>query len=120
LSGVDIKTIGIITLAQAPYAFKFVWSPLIDRFRLPWLGHKRGWVLLWQLLLAAAIGLLAMQNSSPEIGVVTALTLLVAFASASQDIAIDAYSVEALRENEQGVAVGTRVAMYRVGMWLAG
>jgi PAT family beta-lactamase induction signal transducer AmpG len=120
MSGIDIKTIGLVTLAQAPYAFKFVWSPLLDRFRPPFLGRKRGWVLVWQLVLAASVGLLAAHATSPQAGAVAALTMLIAFASASQDIAIDAYAVESLRPAEQGLAAGSRTALYRVGMWLAG
>jgi MFS transporter, PAT family, beta-lactamase induction signal transducer AmpG len=119
MAGVDIKTVGIITLAQAPYAFKFVWSPLLDRYA-PFLGRKRGWILVWQLVLAALVGGLATQAVSPEVGVVGALTLLIAFASASQDIAIDAYAVESLKPEEQGLAAGSRTALYRVGMWLSG
>ncbi|MBI3186040.1 MAG: MFS transporter [Myxococcales bacterium] len=120
IAGVDIKTIGLLTLAQAPYALKFLWSPLLDRFRTPWLGRKRGWILLAQLLLAALHGALAAVAVNPRIGAVAGLTLLIAFASATQDIAIDGYTVEVLREGEQGLAVGARTAMYRLGMWVAG
>lgn len=120
MAGIDIKTIGLVTLAQAPYAFKFIWSPLLDRFRPPFLGRKRGWVLVWQVILAGSVGLLAAHASSPQAGAVAALTMLIAFASASQDIAIDAYAVESLRPAEQGLAAGSRTALYRVGMWLAG
>jgi PAT family beta-lactamase induction signal transducer AmpG len=119
-AGVDIKTIGVLTLAQAPYAFKFLWSPLMDRFHPPGFGRKRGWVLLGQLALALLAFALASCAASPRVGVVGALTVLIAFASASQDIAIDAYTVEALRPEEQGLAVGARTAMYRLGMWIAG
>ena len=118
--GVDIKTIGVLTLAQVPYAFKFLWSPLMDRWGVPRLGRKRGWILLGQLALAASAFALASQASAPSLGVVGALTLLFAFASASQDIAIDAYTVDTLRPEEQGLAVGARTAMYRIGMWIAG
>ena len=116
MAGVDIKTIGVVTLAQAPYAFKFLWSPLLDRYRLPWLGRKRGWILLGQGALCALTLALAVQADSPRIGLVAAVTLLIAFASASQDIAIDAYTVDSLLPEEQGLAVGARTAMYRVGM----
>jgi PAT family beta-lactamase induction signal transducer AmpG len=119
-SGVDIKTIGVLTLAQAPYAFKFLWSPLLDRYSLPGLGRKRGWILLGQIALALAAFALATQAGAPSVGMVGALTLLFAFASASQDIAIDAYTVDTLRPDEQGLAVGARTAMYRIGMWIAG
>lgn len=118
--GVDIKTIGVLTLAQAPYAFKFLWSPVMDRYALPLLGRKRGWILLFQLALAVLTFALASLAVAPQIAAVAALTLLIAFASASQDIAIDAYAVETLRPDEHGPAVGARTAMYRVGMWTSG
>lgn len=118
--GVDIKTVGILTLTQAPWAFKFLWSPLIDRYRPRLLGGKRGWILIWQLMLAGTTGLLAAWATEPTVGAVAALSMLISFASASQDIAIDAYAVESLRPGEHGVAVGVRVMMYRVGMWFTG
>ncbi len=120
MQGVDIKTVGVITLSQAPYAFKFLWSPLIDRFVPPWLGRKRGWILLAQMSLAVLHGLLAAVATNLEVGVVAALTLLVAFASATQDIALDAYAVEALEPSEHGLASGARTAMYRVAFWMTG
>ncbi|MBN1961179.1 MAG: MFS transporter [Deltaproteobacteria bacterium] len=119
-AGIDIKTIGLVTLAQAPYAFKFVWAPILDRFSLPIFGHKRGWIFFWQLLLALLVGILASYAVNPQVAAIAALTLLIAFASASQDIAIDAYAVESLRPDEQGLAAGSRTALYRIGMWLAG
>lgn len=120
MAQVDIKTIGVITLAQAPYAFKFVWAPLLDRYRLPWLGRKRGWIVLGQLALAGLTVALAAQAGAPSVAAVGALTFLLAFASATKDIAIDGYTVDSLRPEEQGVAVGARTTMYRVGMWVAG
>jgi PAT family beta-lactamase induction signal transducer AmpG len=118
--GVDIKTIGLFTLAQAPWTFKFLWAPLMDRYRLPFLGRKRSWMLLFQVLLAAGLVLLAGQGSHPEVPVVAAIALFIAFCSASQDIAIDGYAVEVLEKHELGVAVGGRVALYRVAMLVAG
>jgi len=91
--GVDIKTIGLFTLAQAPWTFKFLWAPLMDRYRLPFLGRKRSWMLLFQLLLAGGILLLARQGNDPSVPIVAALALFIAFCSASQDIAIDGYAV---------------------------
>ncbi len=119
-AGVDIKTVGLITLAQAPYSFKFVWAPLMDRVWPPFLGRKRGWILLTQLVLAALFGALASVATSPTVGTISALLLAISFASATQDIAVDAYTVEVLREGEQGAAAGTRTAMYRVAMWISG
>ena len=120
MAGADIRTVGLLTAAQAPYALKFLWSPLIDRFGLARLPGKRGWIFATQLALAALTFALAAAATSPTIGLVAALTLLIAFASASQDIAIDAYAVEVLRLDEQGPAVGARTAIYRAAMWLSG
>jgi PAT family beta-lactamase induction signal transducer AmpG len=121
--GVDIKIIGLFTLAQAPWSFKFLWSPLMDRYALPLprLGRKLGWTLFWQLSLLAATLVLGGVAMKPEvIWIIGALTLAIAFASASQDIAIDAYAVEILEKHEQGVAVGARIAVYRAAMFVAG
>lgn len=121
--GVDIKVIGFFTLAQAPWSFKFLWSPLMDRYALPLprLGRKLGWTLAAQLLLLALTLWLGGVATRPDaIWVIGSLTLAIAFASASQDIAIDAYAVEVLRPHEQGVAVGARIALYRAAMFIAG
>lgn len=119
-AGVDIKTVGLITLAQAPYSFKFVWAPLMDRVWPPLLGRKRGWIFVTQLGLAASFGGLASVATSPTVGTISALLLAISFVSATQDIAVDAYTVEVLREGELGPAAGARTAMYRVAMWISG
>ena len=121
--GVDIRIIGLFTLAQAPWSFKFLWSPLMDRYALPLprLGRKLGWTLLWQIALLIGTLLLGGVELRPEtLWVIGSLTLAIAFASASQDIAIDAYAVEVLEPNEQGVAVGARIAIYRAAKFVAG
>src|SRR3990172_7942878 len=121
--GVDIKIIGLFTLAQAPWTFKFLWSPLMDRYALPIprLGRKLGWTLLAQLaLLGLTLGLAGLGVHPDTVWLIGALTLAIAFASASQDIVIDAYAVEVLRPEEQGVAVGARIALYRAAMFIAG
>jgi MFS transporter, PAT family, beta-lactamase induction signal transducer AmpG len=119
--GVDIRVVGLITLAQAPWTFKFLWSPLMDRYSPPWLGRRRGWAAVAQIALMILIFALAGVGSVPEVPwVVGALALAIAFASATQDIAIDAYAVEVLRPKEQGVAVGARIAIYRAAMYIAG
>lgn len=120
MAGVDIRTVGLLTAAQAPYAFKFLWAPAIDRLNLPRIPGKRGWIFAFQIALAALTFVLAAEAASPDVGLVAALALLIAFASASQDIAIDAYAVEILRPEEQGAAVGFRSAVYRAAMWLSG
>lgn len=121
--GVDIKIIGLFTLAQAPWSFKFLWSPLMDRYALPFprVGRKLGWTLLMQVaLLALTLTLGDVAHHPDAIWIVGTLTLAIAFASASQDIAVDAYAVEVLQPHEQGVAVGARTALYRAAMYLSG
>jgi PAT family beta-lactamase induction signal transducer AmpG len=119
--GVDIKIVGLFTLAQAPWSFKFLWSPLMDRYPLPFMGRKRGWIFLSQIaLLALGLWLAGVSDHPDAIWVIFAVTLATGFAAATQDIAYDAYTVEVLRREEQGAAVGARVAFYRVAMMLAG
>jgi len=120
MEGVDIKVVGLFTLAQAPWTFKVLWAPLMDRYPLPFLGRRRGYVLVAQAALLLLGLWLAGVSARPEPMVVGVITLLVAFASATQDIAYDAYTVDVLRREEQGAAVGARVAVYRAAMWLSG
>jgi MFS transporter, PAT family, beta-lactamase induction signal transducer AmpG len=117
--GIDIKSIGLVTLAQAPYAFKFLWSPLMDRFA-PRRARKRAWIAVGQVMLAASVAALALYAGRPTVAAITVLTLIIAFSSSTQDIAVDAYTVEVLRKEEQGLAVGARVALYRAAMYIAG
>jgi PAT family beta-lactamase induction signal transducer AmpG len=119
--GVDIRLVGLFTLAQAPWGFKVLWSPLMDRFVPPFWGRRRGWMALTQIALAIFSLWLAGVGDHPDaIWVVGALALAIAFASASQDIAYDAYAVDVLRPEEQGAASGARTAMYRAAMALSG
>ena len=120
-AGVDIRVVGLITLAQVPWTFKFLWSPLMDRFIPPWLGRRRGWMAIAQVALFATTLCLAGVGDHPDAPwVVGALALAIAFAGATHDIAIDAYAVDVLRPEEQAVAVGSRNALYRGAMFLAG
>lgn len=120
-SGVEIEVVGLFTLAQLPWSLKILWSPLVDRFAPRWPGRKRGWILLAQVALAGSVAALALVGDpGAGIWIVGLLGLAVAFASATQDIALDAYSVEVLRPEEQGVASGARTALYRIAMFVAG
>lgn len=116
----DIKTIGWLTLVGTPYAFKFIWAPLLDRYTLPVLGRRRGWMLLLQLLLAGVIALLGLQAPSEGIYAVAALGLLLAFISATQDIVIDAYRADTLRPEERGVGSTATQVGYRLATWITG
>ncbi len=110
---VDLKTIGLFALIQFPYTWKFIWSPLLDRFVLP-LGRRRGWMLLTQaglLLVIAALGGFSPQTEITSIAVVCTLLALL---SATQDIAIDAYRRELLSDVELGLGNAIHVNAYRI------
>jgi PAT family beta-lactamase induction signal transducer AmpG len=120
-AGVDIKVVGLLTLAQAPWSFKLLWSPSMDRYPPPFLGRKRGWILVSQVALTALGLWLAGVSDHPEaVWVIGSLALATALASATQDIAYDAYTVEVLRPEEHGLAVGARMAFYRAAMLISG
>ncbi|MET0984841.1 MAG: MFS transporter [Steroidobacteraceae bacterium] len=116
--GVDIRVVGLITLAQAPWTFKLLWAPLMDRYVPPFWGRRRGWMAVTQIALFGVSLMLAGVGQRPEaIWVVGALAMAIALASATQDVAIDAYAVEVLHQDEQGAASGARVAVYRAAMF---
>ncbi|HEY4715724.1 MAG TPA: MFS transporter [bacterium] len=119
-SGVDIRTIGIFSLVGLPYTLKFLWSPLMDRFVPPWLGRRRGWIILTQFLLI--FGIAGMASVSPENAplLMAGLALIVAFSSASQDTVVDAYRTDVLLEKERGIGAGIFVTGYRIGMLVSG
>ena len=117
---VDIKTIGAFALMGLPYNLKFLWSPLIDRYQLPFLTRRRSWLLLSQVLLIAAIVMLGGYDPLQSITVTALLALLVSFMSATQDILIDAYRREALTEVEMGFGLSLYSTGYRIGMLIAG
>lgn len=119
--GVDLTSIGLFALVGLPYTLKFLWSPLFDRYSLPFFGRRRGWLALMQLCLALALLGLGMSSPSPQnlLGVSIA-ALLVAFFSASQDIVVDAYRRESLADIELGLGSAMYVNGYRIGMLLAG
>ena len=119
--GVDIRVVGLITLAQAPWTFKVLWAPLMDRYVPPFWGRRRGWMAVTQVALFAFGLLLAGVGERPEaVWVVGALAMAIALASATQDVAIDAYAVEVLHKDEQGAAAGARTAMYRAALLVSG
>ena len=119
-SGVGLETIGLFALVGTPYTIKFLWAPVVDALDVPilspLLGRRRGWLVLSQLLLIAAIVLLGLCNPARmEWTVVFGAALLVATASATQDIVIDAFRIESLPESEQAAGMASYVAAYRIG-----
>lgn len=122
--GIDLGTIGLFSLVGLPYTFKFIWAPLIDALDIPvlsrLLGRRRGWLIFSQLLLVVAILFLAVQDPTRAIGLVTFGAVLVAAASATQDIVIDAFRVESLATDEQAAGMAGYVAAYRIGMLVSG
>jgi len=118
--GVDLKTIGFFTLVQLPYTWKFLWSPLVDRYALPLLGRRRGWMLVTQLLLLGAIPLLGALDPTTDVWRVVGLSAAVAFFSASQDIVLDAFRREILPDPELGLGTSIHVNAYRVASLVPG
>src|SRR5712692_9921302 len=119
-SGVDLKTIGFFTLVGTPYTIKFLWAPVVDALDVPvlsaLLGRRRGWLVLSQLVLIVAIVLLGLCDPARLAWyAVFGAALLVATASATQDIVIDAFRIESLPENEQAAGMASYVAAYRIG-----
>jgi len=119
-AGVNLGTIGLFALVGTPYTIKFLWAPLTDALNVPLLarrfGRRRGWLLLSQFLLIAAIIFLGLCNPSTSPLIVAVGALLVAAASATQDIVVDAFRVESLAESEQAAGMASYVAAYRIGM----
>jgi PAT family beta-lactamase induction signal transducer AmpG len=120
VSGVDITTIGFLSLVGLPYTFKFLWAPLMDRFELPWLGRRRGWLVLTQLGLAGALWWMADTSPTSATRTFALLAVLVAFVSASQDVVIDAYRTDLLGPHERGLGASLSVLGYRLAMILSG
>ncbi len=112
--GVDLKTIGFFALIQFPYTWKFLWSPLLDRFSLPGFGRRRGWMLATQIGLFVVIGLLGGQHPQQDIWPVLWLAALLAFLSATQDVAVDAFRREILHDEELGLGNAVHVNAYRI------
>ena len=119
-AGVDVATIGFLSLVGLPYTFKFLWAPLMDRFELPWLGRRRGWLVLTQLALAAALWWMAGTSPTAATRAFAMLAVLVAFLSASQDVVVDAYRTDALAVGQRGLGSSLYVLGYRLAMIVSG
>ncbi|OGS91382.1 MAG: AmpG family muropeptide MFS transporter [Gallionellales bacterium GWA2_60_18] len=117
---VDLKTIGLFALIQFPYTWKFLWSPFLDRYVLPLLGRRRGWMLLTQIGLLGVIAAMGGFSPQHEIGAIVLFCTLLAFLSATQDIALDAYRRELLSDTELGLGNAIHVNAYRIAGLIPG
>jgi PAT family beta-lactamase induction signal transducer AmpG len=120
IEGVDLATIGFLALVGVPYTFKFLWAPLVDRFDLPWLGRRRGWLVASQVALSLVLFSMAGAEPATHTAAFAGLALFVAFLSASQDIVIDAYRTDLLLPAERGLGSSLAVFGYRAAMVLSG
>ena len=118
-AGSSNTKIGVLTYVAIPYLLKFLWAPLLDRYPLPLLGRRRGWMLVIQLALAVSIAALALQNPAISLSAVAVTALVIVFFSASQDIVIDAYRTDVSLPHERGVAAAANNLGYRACAWLA-
>ena len=119
VAGLDLKTIGIFTLVGLPYTLKFLWAPLMDRLVPPWLGRRRGWMLVTQMSVALGLAAMAMTGPGQRPEILGILALVVAFLSASLDIVFDAYRTDVLLRPERGFGVAVWVNGYRCALLIA-
>ena len=117
---VDLKSIGLFALIQLPFTWKFLWSPLMDRYGLPMLGRRRGWMLATQLLLLVSIPVFGQLHPDRDLWAIAYLATAIAFFSASQDIVLDAYRRELLPDAELGLGSAVHVNAYRISSLVPG
>ncbi len=118
--GVSLKSIGLFSLVGLPYTFKWAWAPLLDRYRLPFLGRRRGWLLILQIALMAAIAFMGSVDARAEPALLAAAAVAVAFLSASQDVVIDAFNADSLGPEERAAGGATYLIGYRAAMLMSG
>lgn len=120
VEGVDLATIGALTLVGLPYTWKFLWAPFMDRFVPPFLGRRRGWLVVTQVLIACGIAAMAFCSPRDDLAWIAAIAVFVAFMSASQDIAFDAYRADVSTPEQRGLAAAFTVVGYRLAMLTSG
>ncbi len=120
VEGIDLKTIGFFSLAGQAYVFKFLWSPLMDRYKPSFLGRRRGWLLISQLLLIMAIIAIGCLEPSKHLWWLAVMAVFIAFCSASQDIAFDAWRTDRLNAEQRGTGAAISVLGYRLAMLVSG
>lgn len=118
--GVDLTLIGIYSLVGLPYTIKFLWAPFMDRYTPPFLGRRRGWMIIAQIMLLFTITSLGFTHPTQSPWTVAFICVLITFASASQDIVIDAYRTEILEDNERGIGSSLYIMGYRLAVVIAG
>ena len=120
VSGLSLKTIGAIKLVALAYVFKFLWAPLVDRYSLPLLGRRRGWMLWTQLGIVVALVLIAGLSPQTSLPAIALLAIALATLSATQDIAVDAYRADQLLPQDRGLGAALGVGGYRIAMVVSG
>jgi len=118
--GVNLTSIGLFSLVALPYSFKFVWSPLLDRYVPPFMGRRRGWLVITQIALIIAISCMFFQQPKQALQLLAVNAIFIAFFSASQDIAFDAYRTDMLEEQEMGAGAAITVLGYRLALVITG
>lgn len=123
-AGLSLQTIGFFSLATLAYAFKFLWAPLVDRTQVPvltaWLGHRRSWMLVAQIAIVIGLWLVALSNPAEHLGVLAVYAVFTGFVSATQDIVIDAWRIEAAPVEQQGAMAAAYQWGYRIALIVAG
>lgn len=117
---IDIETVVWFSLVSLPYSLKFLWAPLVDRFVPPFLGRRRGWILLVQVLMVLAIGIMSSLAPRTSLQPLAVMAVVLAFLSATQDIVVDAYRADILEPNEAGAGAGMAVLGYRIALLSTG
>lgn len=117
--GIDLATIGLFSLVALPYSFKFLWAPLLDRYT-PFLGRRRGWILITQIALLLAIAAMSLRDPRTGLQLLALNAILIALLSATQDAAIDAYRTDVLQDREMGAGAAIWVVGYRAALILTG
>ena len=118
--GISMKTVGLFALTSLPYAFKFLWAPLFDLYHAPLVGRDRsGWMIISQVGLLGSLIAMSLLNPKIDVELIALLALFTSFFSASQDIAVDGWRVDALTDDEQGVGASVATLGYRIGMYIS-
>ncbi|MCS2169796.1 muropeptide MFS transporter AmpG [Scandinavium sp. TWS1a] len=120
VENIDLKTIGFFSLVGQAYVFKFLWSPMMDRYTPPFLGRRRGWLLTTQILLLFSIAAMGFLEPTSQLRWMAALAVVIAFCSASQDIVFDAWKTDVLSPEERGTGAAISVLGYRLAMLVSG